>query len=252
MGIQLDRVTIIGAGIGGLCTAIALRQAGYDVAVYEQAPAFGAVGAGLSLWSNAVRGLEKLGLPESALNGMRIHRSALFDWRGRRLQDTDLQEMGAKLGGASIAVHRADLHRALLATLPPGTVQTGRTFTGFEQQAHSILARFADGSSETGGLLIGADGIHSAVRQQLFPQVRLRYAGYAAWRGVVHDPAVPVEPQTSESWGRGARFGIVPIGGGQIYWFATANRPPGLVLSPPERKSELRRRFRGCIPPSSC
>ncbi|RPJ49859.1 MAG: FAD-dependent oxidoreductase, partial [Chloroflexi bacterium] len=108
-----------------------------------------------------------------------------------------------------------------------------------------VKAHFADGSAARGDLLVGADGIHSVIRKGIFPQVRLRYSGYTAWRGVVAGPGFDLINRTSESWGRGARFGIVPIGGNRVYWFATANLPSGLRRSPAEHKADLLRRFRG-------
>ncbi len=107
-----------------------------------------------------------------------------------------------------------------------------------------MTAQFADGSQAVGDLLIGADGIHSVIRSQLFPEVRLRYSGYVAWRGVVDFPDGEVNDHTSESWGSGGRFGIVPVGQGRVYWFATANLPEGFKPAPAERKAMLHERFR--------
>jgi 2-polyprenyl-6-methoxyphenol hydroxylase-like FAD-dependent oxidoreductase len=151
--------------------------------------------------------------------------------------------MEADLGAPSLAVHRADVHRALLAALPAGTVHTGLLCTGFTQDESGVTASFSDATTARGDLLVGADGIHSVIRQQLFPGVTLRYAGYAAWRGVVAGDAFAHIDRTSETWGCGSRFGIVPIGGGRIYWFATGNLPSGLRHTPAEHKAALLRRF---------
>ena len=94
-------------------------------------------------------------------------------------------------------------------------------------------------------ILIGADGIHSVIRQQLFPQVQTRYSGYTAWRGVVETENEAAIGLTSESWGVGARFGIVRVDKHRVYWFATNNQPAGEHLSGEERKSKLLHLFKG-------
>lgn len=125
-------------------------------------------------------------------------------------------------------------------------MHTGAVCTGFEQKDHGqIAACFADGSAAQGDFLIGADGIHSVIRRLMFPQVRLRYSGYIAWRGVVDFAGSSAPDRTSETWGRGARFGIVPIGQGRVYWFATANMPEDHRAAPGRHKPDLLQRFRG-------
>ena len=243
MVVRLRRVIIIGGGIGGLCTAIGLHRLGLDVSVYEQAPAFAEVGAGLTIWANAIKALRKLGISEDALGGARLRQGVLSSWNGKRLSTSSIEALEPALGAPGLAVHRADLHHALLSALPRDTVQVGYTCTGFEQDPDGVTVCFSDGSTQRADLLVGADGIHSVVRRQLFPGVTLRYAGYPAWRGVVTLERQSLAPGTSELWGRGARFGIVPIGNERVYWFATANLPAGLRPAPDERKAELLRRF---------
>jgi 2-polyprenyl-6-methoxyphenol hydroxylase-like FAD-dependent oxidoreductase len=108
-----------------------------------------------------------------------------------------------------------------------------------------VSVRFADGHTDRSDLVVGADGIHSATRRQLFPEVRLRYSGYTAWRGVVTTRDEVALGVTSESWGCGSRFGIVRVDKERVYWFATANAPAGISLTAAERKSFLRQKFRG-------
>ncbi len=241
----MTKVVIVGAGIGGLCAAIGLRQAGCEVEVYERASEVEVVGAGLSLWSNAIKGLRDLGIEPEALEGARIQQGEILDWRGQVLSTMPAGVIERRQGAPTIATHRARLQKALLACLPAEVVHLGLSFTHFQQDEQGVTAFFADGQAAHGDVLVGADGIHSAVRKQLFPQVSLRYAGYTAWRGVL-DPAEEIPlAQTSESWGRGARFGIVPIGAGQVYWFATANQPEGRLLAQAERQAFLREHFRG-------
>jgi len=239
------RVIVIGAGIGGLCAAIGLRRAGFEVVVYERAQEIKGVGAGLVLWANAIKALRKLGISEDRLAGTKVQQWANLTWQGVALNEARTGELEALFGAPTIALHRASLHKALSQELPDGVVCLGSTFSRFEQDGEGVTAIFEDGRVDRADVLIGADGIHSAVRNQMFPETRLRYAGYTAWRGVIEtrDPLVP--GQTIESWGRGARFGIVPIADHLTYWFATANLPPGQLLTPPENKTFLQESFRG-------
>ncbi|HEX9019261.1 MAG TPA: FAD-dependent monooxygenase [Anaerolineaceae bacterium] len=245
MEIKRNQVLVIGAGIGGLSAAIALRQIGYEVAVYDQASALTEIGAGLTLWANAIKALRKLGIQETALGGQRITRSDLLDWHGQPLYSVDFSQLENEFGAPSIALHRADLQRILLAQLPPGTLQLGMTCTGYRQDTTGVEAQFSNGSTVPGDLLIAADGIGSTIRKQMQPRVQQRYSGYIAWRGVVTYTDPVAQQRVSEAWGCGSRFGVVPIGNGKIYWFATANHPAGQKPSPADRKEELSQRFSG-------
>ncbi len=247
MADKLKQVLVIGAGIGGLCAAIALKRRLPEthVTIYEKAPKFAVVGAGLTLWANAIKALRMLDITEERLGGARLLRSELLSSMGRPFSSIDMAEMDRELGASSVAVHRADLHHVLLeqAERLDIAVQVGAVCTGYRQDASGVEAQFQNGSAVSGDLLIGADGIHSAVRAMFLPQVKLRYAGYIGWRGVLHYPDPAVHMRTSEIWGCGMRFGVVPIGDGRIYWFATANYPAGRTPSPAENKADLERRF---------
>lgn len=241
---QVKRVIVIGGGIGGLCTAIGLHRSGFDVTVYEQSPVFSVAGAGLTLWANAVKALRKLCIEESSLGGARFITSKITSRRGMVLHRTSMKSLEKKLGAPSIAVHRADLHHALLSALPGEVVQS-KKFVGLEQDEKGLTVYFADNSVKRAEFLVGADGLNSAVRRMLFPMARLQYSGYTAWRGVVNTRGEFPQDTAEESWGCGARFGIVPIGGKRLYWFATANVAAGRKPDFHERKQDLLQRFRG-------
>jgi 2-polyprenyl-6-methoxyphenol hydroxylase-like FAD-dependent oxidoreductase len=241
----MSKALIIDGGIGGLCAAIALRQAGIDATVYEKVTEMHEVGAGLTLWTNAVRALQKLGLTD-ALHaiGTPYTRATIYSWQGEILSETPVDALLQKFQVTSIGVHRADLQAMLLSTLGEGVVQRGAQCTGFTQHETGVCASFADGKEAWGDVLIGADGIHSVIRSQLFGLSKPRYAGYTAWRGVTPFQ-VEQRGDAFETWGNGKRFGFVPLNQGRVYWFATRNMPEGSGDGTMGRKREVLELFRG-------
>jgi 2-polyprenyl-6-methoxyphenol hydroxylase-like FAD-dependent oxidoreductase len=162
-------------------------------------------------------------------------RSAILTCEGR-----ELTHVPSDLLEGTIALHRADLQAELAAA--GGEVRLGAQVTAIEQGDESVVAIAAEGGAERGDLLVGADGLSSVVRRAI-ADAPIRYAGYTAWRGV---SPVPVEPgRLTESWGVGERFGLVDIGGGRTYWFATKNAPEGERDEPDGRKAEVVQRFSG-------
>ncbi|MBZ4422325.1 FAD-dependent monooxygenase [Myxococcus sp. RHSTA-1-4] len=231
---QSRGVVIIGGGLGGLCAAIALRQAGLEVAVYERAEDYWPVGAGLSLWPNAMRAFEALGLArEVAGAGASWRETVMHRWDGKVLSRLAVDALCRELGQPTVGVLRSELQQVLLRALGPDVVHLGAACTGFDVEDGGVRVTFADGQQVRGDCLIGADGLHSAVRQRLLPEVRSRYGGRTSWRGVV-DVASEVIPEGSqfEIYGPGARFGICHIGRGpegtrRMYWFLLAPAPEG-------------------------
>lgn len=246
MAAAIERAIIIGGGIGGLCAAISQRRIGLDVEVYEQAEELRAVGAGLTIWANAIKALRKLGLADEVIKtGSKIERGELRTASGRVLSRSNPNELEQRFGEPTIAIHRADLHEILLAALPAETVHLNAKCVRFEQDEDGVSVRFADGREDRAPLLVGADGIHSIIRAQLFPEVSLRYSGYTTWRGVVETRDEAALGTTSESWGCGARFGIVRIDKERVYWFSTANVEAGEQRSAAETKNFLLDYFKG-------
>jgi 2-polyprenyl-6-methoxyphenol hydroxylase-like FAD-dependent oxidoreductase len=239
------RVLVIGGGIGGLTAAIALNRAGIPAAVYERAPELREVGAGITLWTNALKVLRKLGAgPAVEAKSTPLQQSEIRTWRGGLLSAMDLSELEAKYAAPTVGIHRGDLQAALADHLGREHITLGAACVGFTQTADGVTARFADGREARGEFLIGADGLNSAVRTQLLGPQKPRYAGYTAWRGVGHidRPEVPVG-KTLLAMGRGSQVGYLPIGGGRTYWFATANTPPGGTDGPKGAKAVLLERF---------
>jgi salicylate hydroxylase len=181
-------IAVIGGGIGGLAAAAALLEAGFDVHVYEQAKALGEVGAGINIGPNASRFLHRLGLAER-LGACGIKPST-FDQRrwddGRFLVRAPLGAMvEEKFGAPYYTFHRADLHGALASLLPAERVHLDHRFKHFTDRGDRIEAQFDNGTSISADVLIGADGIHSAVRHALLGPEKPRFTGCVAYRGLV-------------------------------------------------------------------
>ncbi|RYU82119.1 FAD-dependent monooxygenase [Hymenobacter persicinus] len=213
---------IIGGGIAGLATAHALLKLGHQVQVLEAAAELGEIGAGVVLGANAMRALDAMSLHAAVhARGFALTGIGLLDETGRPLNEIDTRSFTDRLGYDNLAIHRADLQRELLAALPPGTVHLGKRLVRFEQTPTQVTAWFEDGTQVSADALLAADGIRSRVRLQLRPQSQPRYAGYTCWRSVVDVSSLHLPAgRTTESWGRTGRFGLVPLGNGQAYWFA--------------------------------
>jgi FAD-dependent urate hydroxylase len=238
---------IIGGGIGGLSAAIALRQKGVEATVFERISELKEVGAGLSLWVNAVKALDKLGVSE-ALHSISIPQisGGLQTAEGEWIAGAMPEEVQKRFGAALILmVHRAELHEILLEKLGRDNVQMSADCSGFTQDPGGVTAHFSDGQTVRGDFLVGADGINSVIRAALFGQARPRYSGYTAWRAITSFDHSAFSRGASESWGRGARFGIVPMSRGRVYWFATKNAVEGAGDASIGRKGEVLDCFRG-------
>jgi 2-polyprenyl-6-methoxyphenol hydroxylase-like FAD-dependent oxidoreductase len=233
------RAIVVGGGIGGLGAAIALRGRGHEVVVLERAPQLDVVGAGITLFANAMNALDLLRVADAVRGaGSPARHSAILTSTGRQLT-----ALPADLLEGAIAVHRGDLQAILFQAA--GGIQLGAEVVSVEQTADGVVATLADGTEARGDLLVGADGLRSIVRDSVATPTP-RYGGYTAWRGV---SPVPIQAgHLTESWGVGERFGLVDIGS-RTYWFATANTPEGQTDDPAARKAELIARFSGWHPP---
>jgi len=238
---------IIGGGIGGLCAALALRRAGVAATVYEAAPGPRTEGAALSLWPNAIRALDRLGVGAAvrALGVPDPYGGRIATSRGRTLAAMSAESIAARFGAPVLVVGRAEFGALLAAALPAGTVRYGMPLAVCSWHgADPVTARFVGGARARADLLVGADGLGSTIRRLLHPQVVPRYAGYTAWRAIVPFEQARV-PLWGEVWGRGARFGIAPVGRDRIYYFATRDAPLGTdrASTPAGRQAELLRHF---------
>ena len=234
------KAVVAGGGIGGLAAAVALGRRGWEVEVLERAPRFAEVGAGISLWPNALRALDSLGLGDQVREQGRVEgEGGIRRADGRWLLRSDAEELGRRFGPL-VMIHRADLLEILRAAVPTAALRAGVAVEGVEDRGATVAITHSLGASSA-GLLLGADGIGSAVRRAVWPDAPLpHYAGYTAWR-LLATPDTPVAT-AGESWGRGERFGIAPLPGGRVYAFATADLPAGGRGESGEL-AELRRRF---------
>ncbi len=242
------KVTVIGAGIGGLTTGIALKQAGYDVTIYERVSKLRPAGAGISLWSNGVKVLNRLGLGhEIAAIGGEMNRMEYRSHRDERLSNVDLQPLFSTVGQRPYPVARTDLQEMLLSAFGPEDVHLGMKCTAVEQNEESATATFEDGSQATADLIVAADGIHSIVRKYILDRaLSLRYAGYVNWNGLVSaDPALC----EADNWvlyvGEGKRASMMPVGGDRFYYFFGVPTPIGSSTEPKDRREELTSHFAG-------
>jgi len=198
-----DNIAIVGGGIGGLAAALALIRRGIDVEVYEQASELREIGAGVQVSANGTRVLHALGL-KSALEKVQV----LPAGKVLRLWDTGESFKMFDLGAASverwpyITLHRGDLHNVLAQAVhaaKPGAVQLNRRCVGLAQTPDAVELRFETGESVVANLAIGADGVHSRLRESLFGTAKPQFCGIIAWRGVV--PMEKVPPTISRTLG---------------------------------------------------
>jgi 2-polyprenyl-6-methoxyphenol hydroxylase-like FAD-dependent oxidoreductase len=225
----MRHVIIIGGGIGGLACAIALQQRGMSATVYEAAPDLQPDGAGILMPPNAMQVLDTLGLAGAvAQNGVALRHAEIHDARAGLLQRVDMGALAERYRFATIAIPRARLHSILAGALAPGSLELGRACVSVEDDGSGVQARFADGSLARGELLVGADGLRSAVRRQLFPETGLRYSGQGSYRAIAA-LALPdaLGGVAQELWAPGRRFGFAAVGPSDVYWYATLDAAAG-------------------------
>lgn len=239
------RVIIIGGGIGGLTAAVALHNQHMEVLVYEAASEFKPLGAGIGLGANAMQDLKDIGIGDEIFKqGTPIHTQIFKDETGKILNTIDFAKFKAQYGHENITIHRADLHQTLFDALPRHTVRFNKRCVHVSEHHDGVVAVFNDGTSVKGDLVIAADGIHSNLRKQFYPNADPRYAGYTCWRGLTTNDGLVEAGVSCEVWSRKGRFGFAPMQDGQVYWFACVNTKPDNAFYAELTNEQLAYQFR--------
>lgn len=236
---------VVGGGIAGLSAAASLLQQGWNVTVLERASRFAEVGAGLALTANGLSALDAIGAGAAARDaGHRLHIGGTMDHRGNWLM-----RIPRKAGDGATQVygiHRQRLHALLVDAAAGSRLVTGARVTQVDagdadDRSAAVSCVTDDGVREyRADLVIGADGIRSAVRSELEPGIGTKYSGKSSWRGIVDDRNL-VSDTFVVRWGQGAEFGAVRVSADQVYWYGYVSSPEGHVW--PDEKAAALRRF---------
>ena len=238
------KASIIGAGIAGLTTAIALEKIGIKSTIFESTPTIKAVGAGLVLAGNAIKAFQNLGIAEEVMSlGLLLPSFTIYDQKGKPISKIDSKVINEKYGVGNFTIHRAELHKFLLSKINSDNIHTNKQAINIENKEDSVIVSFQDGSIHETDFLIIADGIHSKIRKQLLPNTEPRYSGYKCWRAVIDNSTLNLT-ETSETWSTVGRFGIAPLADHKIYWFACINSPQNNDAKKQFKVAELQNHFK--------
>ena len=247
------KAIVIGGGIGGMCAALALEQAGYQTEVYEAVKTIRPVGAAISVWPNGVKCLNFLGLKAQlqALGGNMAFMAYNDFQQGATLTRFSLAPLVASVGERPYPVARADLQAMLLSHYGAQRVNFGKRVSHIEQDADGVTAWFTDGTTARGDFLIAADGTHSVIRAAVTgQQAERRYAGYVNWNGLVTiDETIAPADQWTTFVGEGKRVSLMPVSGNRFYFFFDVPLPSGLAEDRSSIRADLTRYFSGWAAP---
>jgi salicylate hydroxylase len=247
------KIVIVGGGIGGLFTANALIAKGFPVAVYEQAPALGEIGAGVYITPNSMRHLQRVGLGDLVEKwGARVgSASSYFRYDGSPIAPVQVTDSAG--WNATFGMHRADLIDILASGLPKQIINCGHRCTGFEQDKSSARVFFANGAVAEGDIVVAADGIHSALQKYVTPPAHPVFSASSAYRGTVPHDAVPDWPMDRwQMWlGERKHFLVFPLRAGKLInfvGFVPASKAIEESWSAPGDPDQLRQDFAGWDP----
>ena len=253
-------VTIIGAGIGGLTAALTLQHRGIGVRIYEQSSQLGEIGAGLNLSPNGMKVLYQLGL-NSEIEAIRFQPQSIalrhFETGKAFFENPFTESFIEKFGAPFYAFHRADLHKMLLDAVErndPNCIIVGKRLRTLAEDADGVNLSFEDGSEEREELVVGADGVHSAVRTLLHSDPSARYTGHVAYRGMVSvDDIEPglVEPKMNLWAGPSAHVVAYYVRRGELLNYVAMSEEDGWETenwTTPASKADLADRFKGWNP----
>lgn len=235
-----QQILVIGAGIAGLATAVALQRRGHGVTILESRSDT-TTGAGISIWPNALAALDQIGLGDAVREaGGRVTAGAMR-WRdGTWLRHPSPERIVKALGEPLVVIRRSTLNEVLAGALASGTVQSGLTAEDIGLTPGGVRVTLSDSTTRQAAAVIGADGTHSVVARYLNGPLHNRYVGYTAWRGIA-DAAIDPD-LAGETLGAGRECGHVPLGADHTYWFATERAKEGRV-APQGELEYLKTRF---------
>jgi FAD-dependent urate hydroxylase len=246
------KAIIIGAGIGGLAAATALKQAGIECVVYEAIKESKPVGAAISIWPNGVKCLRHLGLGDilETYGGNMRAIAYLSHQDGSELTRFSLEPLVARVQHPPYPIARSELQHAMLAHWGRDSVHFDHRVTHYTQDETGVMAWFENGASAKGDILIAADGSRSSLRTQVlnFTPTR-RYAGYVNWNGLVEiDPLIAATDTWTTYVGEGKRVSLMPISGNRFYFFFDVPLPAGLEQNRDSLREDLYSYFSGWAP----
>lgn len=225
---------VVGAGIAGLTAANALTRCGWDVRVLERSPEPRTTGAGIVLLANALRGLDAAGVGDAVRAvGQRAYPGTLRDGAGRALVHVSAEQIAARLGTVAIAFHRPRLQEALLDGLDDVEVTYGSAAVGVDpgDAVRPAVVTLDDGTTLGADLVVAADGVRSRLRAAVAPDAAEPvYVGSTTWLAVLDNPGIT---EMSQTWGPGGEVGLIPLGDGRLYWYATQVGPAGRPTGDP-------------------
>ncbi|GAB3661457.1 NAD(P)/FAD-dependent oxidoreductase [Actinocorallia lasiicapitis] len=241
------KAIVVGGGVGGLCAAAALRRTGIDAEILEAAPELRAEGSGLGILSNGIGALRALGLDLGLeRRGTIVRVAEMCAPDGTVLRRHPFDADYAKIGAPTVCLSRTDLLEGLREAAEGVPITTGAAVTGFARDGSGVTAVLTDGRRVSGDILIGADGINSAIRAQVAGPAEPRYGGFVCWLATVpFDTGRFPEGLGRQYWGRGTRFGINDMGHGRFYWWGTTNTAKTEMSG---GKDDLERTFAGWAP----
>lgn len=232
---------IIGAGIGGLTTALAFEKLNIPYHLYEKAEDINAIGAGIWLAPNALKVYEWLGILDQVKNaGNSIDRITIATADLQTLTDSKQDEAKEEYGYSTVAIHRAELQKVLANNVASSNISWEKGLKSYTETKEGVELQFLDATTTIVNYLIGADGINSVVRKQLFPKSKIRYSGQTCWRGVTNFK-LPEDynHRGIEMWGKQTRFGISKLSADKTSWFAVAKSKPFLTDNKETLKEDL-------------
>lgn len=241
------KAVVIGAGMGGMSAAIALRQIGIETDVYERVTENKPVGAAISVWSNGVKCLNYLGLAErtAELGGIVDTMSYVDAHTGETMCRFSMQPLIEEVGQRPYPIARAELQLMLMEAYGLDEINFGMRMVAVEDGPESATATFADGSTVSADVIIGADGASSLTREYVLgAPVTRRYAGYVNFNGLVEvDETIGPATEWTTYVGDGKRVSVMPVAGGRFYFFFDVVEPAGLAYDKGTAREVLREHF---------